>query len=90
MENDKLVDETVRQFNFLVEYDVSKCGQLDESVYVRTANTIIGIVPNIDPSDVEEINNYIKESFDDSKMEKYRWHHRGIIRNKFNKLKYGW
>ena len=266
MENDKLVDETVRQFNFLVEYDVSKCGRLDESGYARTVNTIIGIVPNIDtfailtaenpntvqlsseenkkrndklqqqlsnkhygyrkvkekygnpentffvpnitksdamflgkeweqntvifaekvykeennksykgmkidllwtfpkkeycnvestryvfinnndredyysivkgrkfyipfyddenevndekgkklgtdvtnyekaywnggkidgierhfePSDVEEINNYIKESFDESKMEKYRWHHRGIIRNKFNKLKYG-
>jgi len=51
---------------------------------------IDGIERHFEPSDVEEINKYIKESLDESKMGKYRWHHRGITRNKMNKLKYGW
>jgi hypothetical protein len=41
-------------------------------------------------SDIEEINNNIKESLNESKIEKYRWQHRGLIRNKINKLNYGW
>ena len=51
---------------------------------------IDGVQQHFKPSDIEEINNYIKESLNESKTEKYRWHHRGLIRNKINKLKYGW
>ena len=51
---------------------------------------IDGIQQHFESSDIEEINNYRKESFDESKIEKYRRHHRGITKNKMNKLNYGW
>ena len=41
-------EKIVGKFKLLTEYDVSKGGQLNESGYARTANTIRGIVPYID------------------------------------------